>query len=314
MENRYVVFGTLVCASLALTLLVMQWHHIRSVTVELMDLERRVRALQKGQELGHEGVCCPSHMCCGVWVTPEFVRSRGKRDVSSQKKPRQKRQTGDLSSTDTGLLLIPSLQYHGGIMGLDCGAQFQLLLDSRAQSSVCVCVCVCVCMYVCVFVFIETEQRSFLHLIPASTHSNDDRDVTVLTWTLGRSQGAGLQVSGESITVLTRGNYFVYSQNPFNLNSYLLPCGPKLRLYLLQVLYTDTTWVMGHVITKRLNGTETKLMKCLKSMPNNDGANTCYTAGIHFLESGSVLELSIPRKSAELSLAAHATFLGIFSI
>ncbi|XP_072548790.1 tumor necrosis factor ligand superfamily member 13 isoform X2 [Salminus brasiliensis] len=138
------------------------------------------------------------------------------------------------------------------------------------------------------------KQRSLLHLIPAFKHSYAERDLTILTWALGRSQGVGLQVSGETITVVTEGTYFIYSQ----------------------VLYKDNTWVMGHVITKRLNGAESKLMKCLKSMPSNlsDPVNTCYTAGVHFLESGSVLELSVPRQSAELILSAHATFMGIFSI
>uniref|UniRef100_A0A3B1JL37 TNF superfamily member 13 n=1 Tax=Astyanax mexicanus TaxID=7994 RepID=A0A3B1JL37_ASTMX len=89
-----------------------------------------------------------------------------------------------------------------------------------------------------------------------------------------------------------------------------------IKFYLLQVLYKDNTWVMGHVITKRLKGAETKLMKCLKSMPSNlsEPVNTCYTAGVHYLESGSVLELSVPRQSAELILWSHATFMGIFSI
>ncbi|XP_049321488.1 tumor necrosis factor ligand superfamily member 13 isoform X2 [Astyanax mexicanus] len=138
------------------------------------------------------------------------------------------------------------------------------------------------------------KQRSILHLIPASTNSYGERDLTILTWALGRSQGAGLQVSGETISVVTEGTYFIYSQ----------------------VLYKDNTWVMGHVITKRLKGAETKLMKCLKSMPSNlsEPVNTCYTAGVHYLESGSVLELSVPRQSAELILWSHATFMGIFSI
>ncbi|KAM9440279.1 tumor necrosis factor ligand superfamily member 13 isoform 2-T2 [Clarias gariepinus] len=140
------------------------------------------------------------------------------------------------------------------------------------------------------------KQRTFLHLVPAYTHSYDERDTTVLTWGVGRSQGAGLQLSGggESITVVTEGLYFIYSQ----------------------VLYKDPTFVMGHVITQRLKGAETKLMKCLKSMPTNVSVplNTCYTAGVHFLESGSVLELSVPRRSAELVISAQATFMGIFSI
>ncbi|KAF4072806.1 hypothetical protein AMELA_G00251670 [Ameiurus melas] len=170
------------------------------------------------------------YCCSGISPTSLCGSSRGKRDVSSQRKLRQKRQ----------------------------------------------------------------KQRTFLHLVPDSTYSYDERDTTVLSWAVGRSQGAALQVSGDSITVVTEGSYFIYSQ----------------------VLYKDPTWVMGHVITKRLKGAETKLMKCLKSMPNNVSLplNTCYTAGIHFLESGSVLELSVPRRSAQLVISAQSTFMGIFSI
>ncbi|XP_051749374.1 tumor necrosis factor ligand superfamily member 13 isoform X2 [Ctenopharyngodon idella] len=140
----------------------------------------------------------------------------------------------------------------------------------------------------------QTEKHTFLHLVPVSSQSYNDHDTTVLSWALGQSRGEGLQVSGDTVTVEAEGTYFIYSQ----------------------VLYKDTTWVMGHVITKRLKGAETKLMKCLKSMPSNvsQPLNTCYTAGIHFLESGSSLQLSVPRKSAELILTAHATFMGLFSI
>ncbi|KAG5284057.1 hypothetical protein AALO_G00022520 [Alosa alosa] len=108
------------------------------------------------------------------------------------------------------------------------------------------------------------------------------------------SQGEGLQVSGETVTVATEGPYFIYSQ----------------------VLYKSTTWVMGHVITKRLNGTDTKILKCVKNMPDNisTALNSCYTAGTFFLESGTVLELSVPRKSAKLVLSPDATFFGIFSL
>ncbi|XP_067295995.1 tumor necrosis factor ligand superfamily member 13 isoform X2 [Pseudorasbora parva] len=138
------------------------------------------------------------------------------------------------------------------------------------------------------------KQHTFLHLVPVSSQSCNDGDITVLSWALGQSRGEGLQVSGDTVTVEAEGPYFIYSQ----------------------VLYKDTTWVMGHVITKRLKGAETKLMKCLKSMPSNvsQPLNTCYTAGIYFLESGSTLQLSVPRKSAELNLSAHATFMGLFRI
>ncbi|RXN15158.1 tumor necrosis factor ligand superfamily member 13-like protein [Labeo rohita] len=140
----------------------------------------------------------------------------------------------------------------------------------------------------------ETEQHTFLHLVPVSSQSYNDHDTTVLSWAVGQSRGEGLQVSADTVTVEAEGTYFIYSQ----------------------VLYKDTTWVMGHVITKRLKGAETKLMKCLKSMPSNvsQPLNTCYTAGIYFLESGSTLQLSVPRKSAELILTAHATFMGLFNI
>ncbi|XP_026111006.1 tumor necrosis factor ligand superfamily member 13-like [Carassius auratus] len=138
------------------------------------------------------------------------------------------------------------------------------------------------------------KQHTFLHLVPVSSQSYNDGDITVLSWAAEQSRGQGLQVSADIVTVETEGTYFIYSQ----------------------VLYKDTTWIMGHVITKRFKGAETKLMKCLKSMPSNisQPLNTCYTAGIYFLESGSTLQLSVPRKSAELILTAHATFMGLFNI
>uniref|UniRef100_A0A4W5JKB1 TNF superfamily member 13 n=1 Tax=Hucho hucho TaxID=62062 RepID=A0A4W5JKB1_9TELE len=123
----------------------------------------------------------------------------------------------------------------------------------------------------------------------------DEDDYTLVEWALGLSRlGEGLQVFGEKVTVVTEGTYFIYSQ----------------------VLYKDTTWTMGHVIKKRLHGIETILMKCIQSMPSNItvAQNTCYTAGVHYLEPGSTLELSIPRKSAGLVLKPHSTFLGMFRI
>ncbi|XP_064827780.1 tumor necrosis factor ligand superfamily member 13 isoform X4 [Oncorhynchus masou masou] len=123
----------------------------------------------------------------------------------------------------------------------------------------------------------------------------DEDDYTLVEWALGLSRlGEGLQVFGEKVNVVTEGTYFIYSQ----------------------VLYKDTTWTMGHVIKKRLHGIETILMKCIQSMPSNItvAQNTCYTAGVHYLEPGSTLELSIPRKSAGLVLKPHSTFLGMFRI
>lgn len=139
-------------------------------------------------------------------------------------------------------------------------------------------------------------RMSVLHLQPLSSQSFDDDDYTLVKWAVGKSLGNGLQVgmSGEVVTIVTEGTYFIYSQ----------------------VLYKDTTWTMGHVIKKRIHGTETSLMKCIQSMPSNItvAQNTCFTAGVHYLEPGSTLELSIPRKSAGLVLKGHATFLGMFSL
>ncbi|XP_064208999.1 tumor necrosis factor ligand superfamily member 13 isoform X1 [Anguilla rostrata] len=138
------------------------------------------------------------------------------------------------------------------------------------------------------------RRRTFLHLLPLSSHSYDEEDQTLLKWTTGRSQGEGLKLSGETVTVSTGGSYFIYSQ----------------------VLYTDTTYVMGHVIRKRFDDNETNLLKCMKNMPANKtlALNTCYTAGVQYLESGSVVELLIPRKDAEISLLPHATFMGLYRL
>ncbi|XP_056602390.1 tumor necrosis factor ligand superfamily member 13 isoform X2 [Triplophysa dalaica] len=141
----------------------------------------------------------------------------------------------------------------------------------------------------------RNKHHTFLHLVPVSSRSCNEDDITVLSWAVGQSRGNALQVSGDTVTVVTEGTYFIYSQ----------------------VLYKHNTLVMGHVITKKFKGAESKLMKCLKSTPSNVShppSNTCYTAGIHFLESGSTLQLAVPRRSAELILTAHATFMGILNI
>ncbi|KAI1902820.1 hypothetical protein AGOR_G00020050 [Albula goreensis] len=137
-------------------------------------------------------------------------------------------------------------------------------------------------------------RRSFLHLLPLSSNSYDEEDKTLLKWTQGQSQGDGLQLLGETVTVTTAGHYFIYSQ----------------------VLYMESTYVMGHLIKKRVDGNETSLMKCIKSMPEKGehALNSCYTAGVQYLESGSVLELSIPRKKAEVGLQHHATFMGLYRL
>ncbi|XP_028839714.1 tumor necrosis factor ligand superfamily member 13 isoform X2 [Denticeps clupeoides] len=159
--------------------------------------------------------------------------------------------------------------------------------------------------------------RAFLHLLPVSSHSDDEKDCTVVKWAPSQSQG--LLVSGETITVVTGGPYFIYSQVTSGwwrggVFPKQLRCARNT-----QVLYKNATVFMGHVISKSLNGAGGTLMKCFTSMPerssiSSKALNSCFTAGVHFLESGSVLELNIPRKSAEVILKPHSTFLGIFHI
>ncbi|XP_069042892.1 tumor necrosis factor ligand superfamily member 13 [Lepisosteus oculatus] len=138
------------------------------------------------------------------------------------------------------------------------------------------------------------RRRSFLHLLPLSTHSYDEDDSTSISWGEGYRQGRGLQVSGETVTVKTGGLYHIYSQ----------------------VLYGDHTFAMGHVIKKNLHGNETILMKCSKNMPDSEDKafSSCYSAGVFYLESGSVVELSVLRKDARLKLEPYYTYLGLYRI
>uniref|UniRef100_W5N8A8 THD domain-containing protein n=2 Tax=Lepisosteus oculatus TaxID=7918 RepID=W5N8A8_LEPOC len=73
---------------------------------------------------------------------------------------------------------------------------------------------------------------------------------------------------------------------------------------------------MGHVIKKNLHGNETILMKCSKNMPDSEDKafSSCYSAGVFYLESGSVVELSVLRKDARLKLEPYYTYLGLYRI
>ncbi|XP_066578373.1 tumor necrosis factor ligand superfamily member 13 [Amia ocellicauda] len=138
------------------------------------------------------------------------------------------------------------------------------------------------------------SRRSVLHLKPLATRSDEEQDSTVLVWGCGYGRGRGLELAGETVTVREGGLYFLYSQG----------------------LYQDNTFTMGHVVKKRLHGNETTLLRCVKSMPSDPSLayNTCYTAGVQFLESGSVLEMSVPRNHAGVSLQPHNTYMGLYSI
>ncbi|MBN3277107.1 TNF13 factor, partial [Polyodon spathula] len=78
---------------------------------------------------------------------------------------------------------------------------------------------------------------------------------------------------------------------------------------------------MGQVVMKigggGSKGNETnRLLTCYKSMPENaeQAYNTCFTAGVYFLEKGSVLQLSVPRFNAGIQIVDHSTFMGLIQL
>ncbi|XP_039603039.1 tumor necrosis factor ligand superfamily member 13 isoform X1 [Polypterus senegalus] len=142
------------------------------------------------------------------------------------------------------------------------------------------------------------RRRSVVHLVPLSTQTNEDLDLTEIEWKIGIKQGGAFEVNRTTLTIKDSGLYYVYSQ----------------------VLYRDMTFVMGHVIMKRTVGDQTSnevtLLKCIQSMPSTkeQAFNTCYSAGMYFLEKGSVLQLSVPRFNAGIALEDHSTFMGLIKL
>ncbi|XP_039603041.1 tumor necrosis factor ligand superfamily member 13 isoform X3 [Polypterus senegalus] len=128
--------------------------------------------------------------------------------------------------------------------------------------------------------------------------SGKDLDLTEIEWKIGIKQGGAFEVNRTTLTIKDSGLYYVYSQ----------------------VLYRDMTFVMGHVIMKRTVGDQTSnevtLLKCIQSMPSTkeQAFNTCYSAGMYFLEKGSVLQLSVPRFNAGIALEDHSTFMGLIKL
>ncbi|KAK1787718.1 hypothetical protein P4O66_016215, partial [Electrophorus voltai] len=212
------VIISLACVCVAV--LAVQWRRIQTLRLELLNLEQHVMSLTGS--CGERGTYPYTTACCGVgFLDPPFEKKqKEKRCVIKTESKKEETEQGSYQ---------------------------------KQQSSVPLCTW-------SLPLFIPTPPRSSLSMTVFRLLAcySDERDLTVLTWALGQSYGAGLQLSGETVTVVNNGTYFIYSQ----------------------VLYKDTTWVMGHVITKRINGAETKLMKCLKSMPRNVSLplNSCYTA------------------------------------
>ncbi|XP_075433815.1 tumor necrosis factor ligand superfamily member 13 isoform X2 [Ascaphus truei] len=140
-------------------------------------------------------------------------------------------------------------------------------------------------------------KRSFLHVIPESLSSDESRDATEVSWKVSLQVGDSLEVRGASVRVKDSGIYSIYSQ----------------------VLYEDTTFTMGHVVTRGAGGDAGDgelLFRCVKSMPRTESLayNTCYSAGVFRLRKGDTISLVIPRFNVSLDARGHATFLGLIRL
>ncbi|XP_078525621.1 tumor necrosis factor ligand superfamily member 13 isoform X2 [Lissotriton helveticus] len=141
------------------------------------------------------------------------------------------------------------------------------------------------------------KKRSIVHLVPASLSSNDEKDLTELEWKPFLSQGSAFEVRGKAITLDEGGLYLVYSQ----------------------VLYNDSTFTMGHIVTRWPDGDADKaeeLFRCIQSMPGNEeiAYNSCYSGGVFKLHKGDVIRLHIPRTNASVDMKGNATFLGLVKL
>ncbi|XP_057563660.1 tumor necrosis factor ligand superfamily member 13B isoform X2 [Hippopotamus amphibius kiboko] len=121
---------------------------------------------------------------------------------------------------------------------------------------------------------------------------------TFVPWLLSFKRGRALEEKENKILVKETGYFFIYGQ----------------------VLYTDKTFAMGHLIQRKkvhVFGDELSLVtlfRCIQNMPETLPNNSCYSAGIAKLEEGDELQLAIPREDAKISRDGDATFFGALKL
>nr|XP_055216740.1 tumor necrosis factor ligand superfamily member 13B isoform X1 [Gorilla gorilla gorilla] len=121
---------------------------------------------------------------------------------------------------------------------------------------------------------------------------------TFVPWLLSFKRGSALEEKENKILVRETGYFFIYGQ----------------------VLYTDKTYAMGHLIQRKkvhVFGDELSLVtlfRCIQNMPETLPNNSCYSAGIAKLEEGDELQLAIPRENAQISLDGDVTFFGALKL
>ncbi|XP_065437099.1 tumor necrosis factor ligand superfamily member 13B [Chrysemys picta bellii] len=141
----------------------------------------------------------------------------------------------------------------------------------------------------------EIMLQACLQLIADSKSNIQQKDdSSIVPWLLSFKRGTALEEQGNKILVKEAGYFFIYGQ----------------------VLYTDTTFAMGHLIQRKkahVFGDDLSLVtlfRCIQNMPHSYPNNSCYTAGIAKLEEGDELQLTIPRRRAKISLDGDGTFFG----
>uniref|UniRef100_G3T9N0 TNF superfamily member 13b n=1 Tax=Loxodonta africana TaxID=9785 RepID=G3T9N0_LOXAF len=121
---------------------------------------------------------------------------------------------------------------------------------------------------------------------------------TFVPWLLSFKRGRALEEKENKILVKETGYFFIYGQ----------------------VLYTDNTFAMGHLIQRKkvhVFGDELSLVtlfRCIQNMPETLPNNSCYSAGIAKLEEGDELQLAIPRENAQISQDGDGTFFGALKL
>ncbi|XP_067880043.1 tumor necrosis factor ligand superfamily member 13 [Heterodontus francisci] len=139
----------------------------------------------------------------------------------------------------------------------------------------------------------QRRRSSFIHLVPSSYRLQGDS--TIIHWQKILDTGESFEQKNSTITIKGNGYYFIYTQ----------------------VLYRDQTFVMGHVVKRKEHGrqkNEETLLRCTQNMPEKEPFNTCYSAGIYRLQKGDIIELVIPRNSANIVMEKDSTFMGLLQV
>ncbi|XP_078389827.1 tumor necrosis factor ligand superfamily member 13 isoform X2 [Cetorhinus maximus] len=139
----------------------------------------------------------------------------------------------------------------------------------------------------------QRRRNSLIHLVPSSYRTQGDS--TIIHWQKTLHTGESFEQNNSTIAIKGNGYYLIYTQ----------------------VLYQDQTFVMGHVVKrkeqKRQKEGET-LLRCTQNMPEEQPFNTCYSAGIYKLQKGDIIELVIPRNSANIIMEKDSTFMGLMKV